>query len=81
MSDEKIVYRLEKNKREEVCFRIFNFKNKDYFDIRTYTDVVGEVDKKPTKKGVSFRLDQVNDVIEGLNKIKKCIEEEMKIEL
>lgn len=74
MSEEKIVHRIEKNTKEEIIFRIFRFKNKDYFDIRTYVNAVGEVDKIPTKKGVSFRLEQIDEAIKGLQEIKKVIE-------
>ncbi len=74
MSEEKIVHRIEKNTKEEIIFRIFRFKNKDYFDIRTYVNAVGEVDKIPTKKGVSFRLEQIDEAIKGLMEIKKVIE-------
>ncbi len=75
MSDEKILHRIAKNNQEEIIFRIYRFKNRDYFDIRTYISVVGEVDKVPTKKGVSFKLDQIDDAIKGLMEIKKTIEE------
>ena len=66
----------EINKTDDIIIRISENEYQDhkYIDIRQYyKDDNGEF--KPTKKGITFPPDLLEDVIEGLQKIKREFEE------
>jgi len=70
---EEIIHRFAKNSNDDVVFRVYEFKGKTYFDIRIYTTLPGEIDKVPTKKGISLRLEKIEDMKTGLKGLEEAI--------
>ncbi len=67
---QKIVKDIEKNANNKIRISITEFKGNNYIDVRVYyEDDAGEY--KPTKKGVTFRPDQISQVMDGLLQAEK----------
>ena len=65
---------IQKRDGEKIIVQKNEYKGKEYADIRVYfQDAEGEW--KPTKKGVTFGLDQIDDVIKALEEVKSQIKE------
>ncbi len=64
-------FELERNPTEKLIIEKSNFKGRDLVNMRIYY-LAGEEedDWRPTKKGITFRLDQLDEVLDYLNKIK-----------
>ncbi len=60
---------IQKNATEIIRISKESFKNKDYIDIRIYFQN-DEGEWKPTKKGVTFAPDKIDEVIEILKTAK-----------
>jgi hypothetical protein len=60
---------LPKNSREEVRITVGAYKGIERLDIRVFADINGLGVHVATKKGVSFRLDQLPELISELQKI------------
>lgn len=66
---------IPKNSREEIRVYRSNYIGRDLVNIRVFfKDVDGTY--KPTRKGIAFRAEQLNEIIDALNTIKKEIEDE-----
>jgi transcriptional coactivator p15 (PC4) len=57
---------IPKNNIDEIRVMWSEFKGHRYLDIRVYTEVDGQTDKMPTKKGVTLRSDLIPDLIKAL---------------
>ncbi len=69
---QKIIKDIEKNATNKIRVSITEFKGNNYIDLRVYyEDDAGEY--KPTKKGVTFRPDQISQVMDGLLQAEKEI--------
>jgi hypothetical protein len=67
---QKIIKDIEKNATNKIRVSVTEFKGNNYIDLRVYyEDEAGEY--KPTKKGVTFRPDQISQVIDGLLQAEK----------
>lgn len=62
-------FELERNPTEKLIIEQSNFKGRDLVSLRIYF-MSTEEEWLPTKKGVTFRLDQLDEVLDALNKIK-----------
>jgi len=60
---------LERSETEKLIIESTEFKGHDLVTLRIYF-LSKEDEWLPTKKGVTFRLDQLDDVLEALTKIK-----------
>ncbi len=68
MTKEKRSVVIKKNNNESVVVSQTDYKGFDLIDIRTfYTDANDEL--KPTKKGVTIRLEKVDELIAALKNI------------
>ena len=74
----RLVDKLSKNMLEEIRISILT---NDMVDVRTYFFFPQEPEPKPTKKGVWLSFKQLPDVIAGLDKLSKNIEEKTELEL
>ena len=69
---QKIIKDIEKNATNKIRVSITEFKGNNYIDLRVYyEDDAGEY--KPTKKGITFRPDQISQVMDGLLQAEKEI--------
>ena len=61
---------LERSPTEKLIIESSNYKGHDLVTLRIYF-LSKEEEWLPTKKGVTFRRDQLDDVLDALNKIKQ----------
>ena len=67
MMDEILIGTIEKSRLEEVRVRLDAFKGLHLFDIRVFADFSGsDPEKRPTKKGLTMRIEKLPDLIELL---------------
>jgi Transcriptional Coactivator p15 (PC4) len=57
---------LSKNSVDEIRVAWSEYKGHRYLDIRVYTEIDGQADKVPTKKGVTVRPDLIAELIKAL---------------
>jgi hypothetical protein len=57
---------IPKNNIDEIRVLWSEYKGHRYLDIRVYTEIDGNTDKVPTKKGVTLRPDLIADLIRAL---------------
>jgi len=57
---------IEKNSRESIVVSETEYKGSKYIDVRVFYKDGPEKTLKPTKKGVSFRPEQVSELITAL---------------
>lgn len=62
-------FELERSETEKVIIESSEFKGRDLVTLRIYF-LSKEEEWLPTKKGVTFRRDQLDEVLDALNKIK-----------
>jgi hypothetical protein len=68
MSD-AVIHEFEKNSTEVISLTISEFKGRELINFRVfYQDEDGEF--KPTKKGISFSTELVDDFFEAVDKLK-----------
>ncbi len=61
---------VQKNTQEKIRVEKREYKGREFVDVRTYyLDDSGEW--KPTQKGVTFRPDQLEEIIEALEGVKE----------
>jgi hypothetical protein len=68
----QIIHEFQKNAAEIVRFSLTEFKGHRLIDIRVFFEVDDE-EWKPTKKGVSLAVDLVDDLFDGVSKLKETI--------
>jgi len=63
------IYEFQKNAQDKVILQFTKFKGKQLFDLRVYYDAgKTEEDWRPTQKGVTVRLEFLQDLKEGIDK-------------
>ncbi len=62
-------FELERSETEKLIVESSEFKGRDLVTLRIYF-LSKEEEWLPTKKGVTFRRDQLDEVLDALNKIK-----------
>ena len=74
----KIIKRIDKNSLEEIIIQLTNFRGKDLIDVRVWVKPLPHEkgESKPTKKGVSLRIDAISDLIEALKEAQRACEGE-----
>jgi len=61
---------VQKNTQEKIRVEKREYKGREFVDVRTYyLDDSGEW--KPTQKGVTFRPDQLEEIVEALEGVKE----------
>ena len=63
-------FELERSETERLFIEDSEFKGRELVSLRIYF-LSKEDEWLPTKKGVTFRRDQLDEVLEALNKIRK----------
>ena len=62
-------HEIERSETEKLVIENSQYKGHDLVSLRIYF-LSKEGEWLPTKKGVTFRLDQLDEVIDALNKVK-----------
>lgn len=57
---------IQKSKIEQVQVSLSTYKDKNLIDVRTYGAWNGDDEYKPTQKGVSLGVGEIDNLIEGL---------------
>lgn len=73
MSSEKVVARIQKNDVQQVWIGTNLYKELPLIFLRTFVAFGGE-DYKPTKKGVSMKVDLIPKLIESIEKLEEQVE-------
>lgn len=68
-NQEKVFYTYEKPNGEQIRITESRFKDKSYINFRTFFQRE-EGEFQPTKKGVTFLKEELDNIKEALNKIK-----------
>jgi len=63
-------FELERSETEKLVIESSEFKGRDLVSLRIYF-LSKDDEWLPTKKGVTFRREQLDEVLEALNKIKR----------
>jgi len=75
--EDHIIARFQKSGFEEVRATIGEFKGKTRANIRIYADFEGEDDYRPTKKGISLKLEDVSKMKDLVDKLDEAVNEAM----
>lgn len=70
MDDEKEIARIERGYGKFIIIKIAKWKDKSFIDIREYYTEKESNDVKPSKKGIRFSYDLLEEVQEALNNVK-----------
>lgn len=73
----KEIAKIGKNAQEEIVVQLTEYRGYDLVDMRVWTKpVFGDTDKdKPTKKGLTVKVDALPELIAALTKAAKVYEE------
>lgn len=74
----KLIAKIEKNSAQEIQINLAEFKGQAYIDIRLWekglpSEPGGE---SPTKKGICFHCELIDDIIDSLHKAKAALKSE-----
>ena len=75
MPDVKKVASIEKNSETQIQFGITEYREAMYVDVREHLET--DTYKGPTKKGLRFNSDLLDQMIDGLNAVKRALAGEM----
>lgn len=77
MADNKeILATIPRTETEEIHIQINEYKGKKYLDLRVFYTTDGGANWLPTKKGVTFAPDKLEELKDAIEKAQKCFEEE-----
>jgi len=73
MCSEKIVARIRKNSNQEIWIGLNSYKGVPLLYVRTYVKYGNEKEYKPTKKGISLRVELYPHLLEAAEKLGEAI--------
>jgi hypothetical protein len=73
--EDHVIARFQKSGFEEVRATIGEFKGKTRANIRVYADFDGEDEYRPTKKGISLKLEDVGKMKELVDTLHEAVQE------
>jgi len=65
-----LIDEVEKNKKEKICISVDEFKGFRFCDVRVYFINPGG-EWRPTKKGITFNADNIDEIIDILKEASK----------
>ena len=69
-----VVHKFQKNATEEVRFTLEEYKGRNCLDIRCYLlPPTGQGKAKPTRKGITLRVEQFHDLEKGIASLSKAV--------
>lgn len=66
MTDSTFIGTLPRNSRDEIRVELTEYQGHNFVSVRTYTQMNGEGEHRPTKKGITAKPDQIRSLIELL---------------
>lgn len=70
----QLIYSFPRAKGEEIQIALRKYKGKHYVDLRIWFQGKNETSFYPTKKGVSFFLEQIPELRKGMERLSKAAE-------
>lgn len=74
MSDGTLIATIGKNASQEVRVTLSEFKGSHNLDVRVFAAYGGDDERKPTKKGVSLKLDKLDELMVALGQARMAAE-------
>ncbi|MDQ7821729.1 MAG: transcriptional coactivator p15/PC4 family protein [Candidatus Eremiobacteraeota bacterium] len=74
MSDEVEIARIERGYGKFLVVKIATWKDSNYVDVREYYTEKESDELRPTKKGIRFSYDLVEEIQDALAKVKEHVE-------
>lgn len=74
MAEGNILANISRSATEEVRIQINEYKNKKYLDLRIYYTTDEGINWNPTKKGVTFSPDKLEELKQAVEKAQKELE-------
>lgn len=75
MSDQdELIASIRKNSVDELRIRLCEYRGHTYVDLRTFTEMRDSKEVVATKKGVTVKPEQLDQLIDGLRKAKAAAE-------
>ena len=69
MSSEKVVAKIQKNSKQQIWVGLNIFKDIPLLYVRTYSKFGDEEEYKPTKRGVSMKVELYPQLLEAVEKL------------
>lgn len=69
--ESQFIHAFPRGKNEKIQLNVRKYKDRYYLDIRLWFQTPEDPQFRPTRKGVSFPLDFVNDLQQGIDRLKK----------
>ena len=66
-----LIHSFKRSNDEEVQIHVKEYNNKHYVDLRIWFKTKSDPILRPTKKGISFSLNQLKEFREGVSKLLK----------
>jgi hypothetical protein len=76
MADNKIIASIPRSATEEIHIAISEYKGKKYLDMRVFYTTDDGINWNPTKKGVTFTPDKLDEVKNAIDEAKQLLEAE-----
>ncbi len=78
MAESKMLASIPRSATEEIHIQINEYKGKQYLDLRVYYTTDDGINWNPTKKGVTFPPDKLEELKQAVEEAQKelCTEEE-----
>jgi hypothetical protein len=76
MADNKIIASIPRSATEEIHIQINEYKGKKYLDMRVYYTTDDGINWNPTKKGVTFSPDKLDELKQAIEEAQKEFEDE-----
>ncbi|ODN69230.1 PC4/YdbC family ssDNA-binding protein [Methylobrevis pamukkalensis] len=70
-----LVAKVRKNGHEDIVVRLDTYHGVDCCDVRVFADYDGTGERRPTRKGVAFRVDVIPALIEALHAAAEAYQE------
>jgi len=80
MSEEKLLAAIPRTATEQIQVQINEYKGKKYLDLRVYYTTDGGLSWSPTKKGVTFAPDKLEELKEAIEKAREEFASELETE-
>ena len=65
--EDQTIYQFPRNENEAICFRIHEYKNRKYVDLRIFFKSKQGDEMFPTKKGITVGLEHLAELKKGLS--------------
>ena len=64
--EDQLIYQFPRNKDEAICFRLHEYKERKYIDLRIFFKSKDGSETFPTKKGITLGLEHLSELKKGI---------------